>query len=82
MEIPNFKLEPFSNISKWSRGGHLSIVFSVKIITPLWKYIFELKQVALSYSPQYWLFPNSQYGKMNTYSRIQLPSESFSAANI
>ena len=52
------------------------------VIIYLWKYIFELKQVALSYSFQYWLFPNSQYDKMNSYSRIQQPSASFSVANI
>ena len=67
---------------KWSWEGHLSRVVGVKIIISLWKYIFDLKQVALLYSFQYWLLPNSQYSKMNTDSRIQQPSASFSAANI
>ena len=84
MEFPNFELYPFStsSITKRSRAGHLSIAFGVKIIISLWKYIFDLKQFALSYSFQYWLFPNSQYGKMNTNSRIQHPTTSFSLAKI
>ena len=84
MEISHFELYPFSrsNISKWSRGGHLSIVVGIKIVISLWKDKFYLKRVALSYSFQYSLFPNSQYDKMNSYSRIQQPSTSFSVANI
>ena len=76
--LPIFQIQHL----KWSQGGHLLIVVVVKIIISLWKSIFKVKQVALSYSFQYWLFPNSQYDQMHSYSRIQQPSASFSAANI
>ena len=67
MEIPEFEPWPFSrtNISKCLGEAIFQLFFGVK--ASLWKYILKLKQFALSYSFQYWLFQNSQHGKMNTY---------------
>ena len=58
--MSNFGLFPVADIAKWPRGGHLAIVFGVKIIIYFWKFILELKEIASLYSFQYWLFPNSQ----------------------
>ena len=69
MEITKFQLQPFSRptfqngfgeaIHQWFLAMRLELTNE--------KYIFELKQFALLYLFQCWLFPKSHQNKMNTY---------------
>ena len=62
LEIYNFELKPFSvaDFAKWHLGGHLATVFGVTIKISMCNFILQLKQFALVYSSNWWLFLNSQ----------------------